>query len=71
MSVAEIPRACCESPACPATPGTPSRRTGHRPKYIQYEGLRPARREHAPDAAGPALRADDGTFATGPSCIAL
>ncbi|GCB44235.1 hypothetical protein [Streptomyces sp. NL15-2K] len=37
---------------CPvATPGTHSRRTGHRPKYIQYEGLRPARREHAPDAA--------------------
>ncbi|EKX63716.1 hypothetical protein STRIP9103_07727 [Streptomyces ipomoeae 91-03] len=31
-----------------AAPGTPSRRTGHKPKYIQYEGLRPARREHAP-----------------------
>ncbi len=37
---------------CPvATPGTHSRRTGHKPKYIQYEDLRPARREHAPDAA--------------------
>ncbi|PIM71313.1 hypothetical protein CTU88_14485 [Streptomyces sp. JV178] len=34
-----------------ATPGTPSRRTGHKPKYIQYEDLHPARREHAPDAA--------------------
>ncbi|MDL5206085.1 SgcJ/EcaC family oxidoreductase [Streptomyces sp. ALI-76-A] len=34
-----------------ATPGTPSRRTGRKPKYIQYEGFRPARREHAPDAA--------------------
>ncbi|GAA1152585.1 hypothetical protein GCM10009579_86880 [Streptomyces javensis] len=34
-----------------ATPGTPSRRTGRKPKYAQYEGFRPARREHAPDAA--------------------
>ncbi|MER6419701.1 SDR family NAD(P)-dependent oxidoreductase [Streptomyces sp. NPDC001137] len=25
--------------------GAPTRRTGHRPKYIQYEGLCPARRE--------------------------
>ncbi|WP_234333320.1 non-ribosomal peptide synthetase [Streptomyces viridochromogenes] len=29
-------------------------------------GFRPARREHAPDAARPALRADDATFATRP-----
>ncbi|MCX4418439.1 hypothetical protein [Streptomyces mirabilis] len=43
----------------------PLRRTGHRPKYIQYEGLCPARRGHAPDAAGPALRADDGNVTTG------
>ncbi|RMB87597.1 hypothetical protein CTZ28_01135 [Streptomyces shenzhenensis] len=43
-----------------------SRRTGHRPKYVQYEDLRPAHREHAPDAAGPALRADDGSLTTGP-----
>ncbi|WP_245702144.1 ABC transporter permease [Streptomyces aurantiacus] len=31
--------------------GTPTRRTGHRPKYVQYAGLCPARREHAPNAA--------------------
>ena len=60
-------RPCPQSPACPATPGTHSRRTGRSPKYIQYEGLRPAHREHAPDAAGPALRADDGTLRTRPS----
>ncbi|MFE7072335.1 sensor domain-containing protein [Streptomyces sp. NPDC057620] len=57
---------CPQSPACPATPGTHSRRTGRSPEYVQYEGLRPARREHAPDAAGPALRADDGTLRTRP-----
>ncbi|MGX1910696.1 hypothetical protein ACWIID_17800 [Streptomyces phaeochromogenes] len=34
-----------------ATPGTHSRRTGRNPKYVQYEGFRPAHREHAPDAA--------------------
>ncbi|MBP5865526.1 hypothetical protein F3K20_03510 [Streptomyces scabiei] len=46
-----------------ATPGTlphsrlrssgrgPHRRTGHKPEHIQHEGMRPARREHAPDAA--------------------
>jgi hypothetical protein len=34
-----------------ATPGTPSRRTGRKPKYVQYEVSRPARREHAPNAA--------------------
>ncbi|GLW59595.1 hypothetical protein Kpho01_76050 [Kitasatospora phosalacinea] len=34
---------------CPL--GTPSRRTGRKPEYTQYEGFRPARREHAPDAA--------------------
>ncbi|WP_234437577.1 hypothetical protein [Streptomyces sp. NRRL F-3273] len=26
---------------------------GPRPEYVQYEGLEPARREHAPDAARP------------------
>jgi hypothetical protein len=31
--------------------GAPTRRTGHKPKYLQYEDVRPARREHAPDAA--------------------
>nr|WP_308346788.1 hypothetical protein [Streptomyces sp. ISL-66] len=34
-----------------AASGTHSRRTGRKPKYVQYEGFRPARREHAPDAA--------------------
>ncbi|GAA1971095.1 hypothetical protein GCM10009738_55240 [Kitasatospora viridis] len=34
-----------------ATPSTHSRRTGRKPKYVQYEDFRPARREHAPDAA--------------------
>ncbi|MGW6731958.1 DNA-formamidopyrimidine glycosylase family protein [Streptomyces sp. NPDC055013] len=68
-----------QSPACLATPGTlphsrlrssgrgSHRRTGRRPEYVQYEGLRPAGREHAPDAAGPALRANDGTSRTRPS----
>ncbi|GHF31957.1 hypothetical protein GCM10010359_38150 [Streptomyces morookaense] len=46
-------RASRRIPACPATPGTHSRRTGRKPEYAQYEGFRPARREHAPDAAGP------------------
>jgi hypothetical protein len=71
------PRPCRQIPVCPATPctlphclkgvgGAPTRRTGHRPEYVQYEGLCPARREHAPDAAGPALWADDGNLTTGP-----
>ncbi|MBT2466823.1 hypothetical protein J7E97_02805 [Streptomyces sp. ISL-66] len=34
-----------------AASGTHSRRTGRKPKCVQYEGFRPARREHAPDAA--------------------
>ena len=59
------PSPCRQIPACPATPCTPSRRTGPRPTYNQYEGPRPARREHAPDAAGHALRADDGNLTTG------
>ena len=37
-----------------AAPGTHSRRTGRNPKYVQYEGFRPAHREHAPDTAGTA-----------------
>ncbi|QEV27583.1 hypothetical protein CP976_28025 [Streptomyces coeruleorubidus] len=59
-------RPCRHIPACPATPCTRSRRTGRRPTYNQYAGPRPARREHAPDAAVPALRADDGNVTTGP-----
>ncbi|GAA4575552.1 hypothetical protein GCM10023100_44230 [Actinocorallia cavernae] len=47
------PWACLTIPVCRATPCTHSRGTGRRPKYVQYEGLRPAPREHAPDAARP------------------
>ncbi|KAB1980463.1 hypothetical protein F8144_33575 [Streptomyces triticiradicis] len=45
------PRPCRHIPACPATPGTPpssssrgtpTRRTGRKPKYVQYEDFRPA-----------------------------
>ncbi|GAA3303610.1 hypothetical protein GCM10020295_52670 [Streptomyces cinereospinus] len=43
-----------KSRTAPAAPGTPSRRTGRRPKYVPYEGFRPAHREHAPDTAGTA-----------------
>ncbi|BDH71796.1 hypothetical protein MTP06_52450 [Streptomyces sp. PLM4] len=32
-------------------PGTHSRPTGRKPEYVQYEGFRPACREHAPDTA--------------------
>ncbi len=48
-----VTRACLTIPTCLATPCTHSRRTGRRAKYIQYDALRPARREHAPDAARP------------------
>ncbi len=70
------PRACFESPACPATPGThsPSLRPGVPPRrVVGLVQVRPVRgrpsalRSHAPDAAGPALRADDGTFETRPN----
>ncbi|QES34462.1 hypothetical protein DEJ48_14590 [Streptomyces venezuelae] len=49
----EAPGACVGSPACPATPGTHARGVV-------------GSRSHAPDAAGPALRADDGTSGTRP-----
>ncbi|AVH55533.1 hypothetical protein C4B68_06800 [Streptomyces dengpaensis] len=44
----------------PATPCTHSRRTGPKPKYIQYEGQGPARREHAPTATSAAPRRAQG-----------
>ncbi|MFJ8936142.1 4-alpha-glucanotransferase [Streptomyces sp. NPDC102365] len=59
-------RPCRHIPACRATPGTHSHRTGRKSEYVQYEDFRPAHREHAPDAARPALRADDGNVTTGP-----
>ncbi|GAA0300109.1 hypothetical protein GCM10010302_43340 [Streptomyces polychromogenes] len=43
-----------KSRTAPTAPGTHSHRTGRSPEYAQYEGLRPARREHAPDTAGTA-----------------
>ncbi len=72
------PRPCRHIPACPATPctlphclkgvgGAPLAAPGADPRTNQYEGLRPARREHAPDAARPALRTDVGNVTTGPS----
>ncbi|QES41747.1 hypothetical protein DEJ49_12635 [Streptomyces venezuelae] len=33
-----FPRACVESPACPATPGTRPRRVVGTPRYNQYRG---------------------------------
>ncbi|MGW4809636.1 hypothetical protein ACWEO5_36630, partial [Kitasatospora sp. NPDC004272] len=42
---------------------THSRRTGRKPKYIQYEGFRPARRQHAPDAAPSRQRLPDAALA--------
>jgi hypothetical protein len=59
-------RSARQIPVCPAPSGTPSRRTGPGPEYVQYEAQGPARREHTPDAAGPARRADDGNATTGP-----
>jgi len=48
-----LPRDAWHAPHClKGVGGAPTRRTGHRPKYIQYEGLRPARREHAPPTLG-------------------
>ncbi|MBW8736549.1 MAG: N-acetylmuramoyl-L-alanine amidase [Streptomyces turgidiscabies] len=66
-------RACFESPVCPATPGTPSLRGGTPSRVVGIAPIQPvserpsALRSHAPDAAGPALRADDATFETRPS----
>ncbi|RMB81159.1 hypothetical protein CTZ28_35835 [Streptomyces shenzhenensis] len=77
---APSPTTPCTLPRALRAGGTPTRRTGHSPKYIQYEDPRPAHREHAPpssrlrstrgdphDAAAPALRANDGNVTTGPS----
>ncbi len=46
-------RECLTIAAYLTTPCTHSRRTDPGAKYAQYEGLGPARREHAPDAARP------------------
>ncbi|MEU1489607.1 serine hydrolase domain-containing protein [Streptomyces sp. NPDC005776] len=73
------PRACFESPGCPATPGTsPSSRLRSSrgdPIARRVVGITPihpvsgrpsALRSHAPDAAGPALRADGAPCETRP-----
>ncbi|WP_208921479.1 TetR/AcrR family transcriptional regulator [Streptomyces capitiformicae] len=66
------PRPCRHIPVCLATPCTlphsrlrseregPHRRTGHTPKYVQYEGVCPARREHAPTRTSAAAAAGAG-----------
>ncbi|MFJ3084540.1 Ig-like domain-containing protein [Streptomyces halstedii] len=60
-------RACFESPAWPATPGTHARRVVGVAQVRPVRGRSSALRSHAPDAAGPALRADGATFETRPS----
>ncbi|MFF1463817.1 sirohydrochlorin chelatase [Streptomyces sp. NPDC058330] len=62
-------RACFESPACPATPGTHARCVVGFAPIHPVSGRSSALRSHAPDAAGPALRADGATFETGPSTL--
>ncbi|QGV77305.1 hypothetical protein EIZ62_02820 [Streptomyces ficellus] len=59
-------RACFESPVWPGTPGThPRGVVGRRRSPLRSPTS--ALRSHAPDAPGPALRADDATFETRPS----
>ncbi|MFE4536894.1 type I polyketide synthase [Streptomyces scopuliridis] len=60
------PRACLQSPACPATPGTHARGVVGVSPVRPVLGRPSALRSHAPDAAGPALRADGATSKTGP-----
>ncbi|CAM5251289.1 hypothetical protein SFUMM280S_03240 [Streptomyces fumanus] len=76
------PRSCPQSPSCPATPGTLPRRGHPHSPAPDTAPSTPSTRdcgpgtppafgrgeppEHAPDAAGPALRADEGTLRTRP-----
>ncbi|PJM92050.1 hypothetical protein CG719_29955 [Streptomyces sp. CB01373] len=60
-------RACFESAVCPATPGTHARCVVGIAHVHPVRGRPSALRSHAPDAAGPALRANDATFETRPS----
>ncbi|MFI7099676.1 DUF664 domain-containing protein, partial [Streptomyces sp. NPDC050161] len=55
------PRPCRHTPVCPATPGTHARRVVGIFPVRPVPGRPSALRAHAPDAAGPALRADDGS----------
>ncbi|MFD8969877.1 DUF5682 family protein [Streptomyces sp. NPDC059568] len=60
------PRPCFRSPVCPATPGTHARCVVGVARVRPVHGRSSALRSHAPDAAGPALRADDATSETRP-----
>ncbi|WP_327359319.1 sirohydrochlorin chelatase [Streptomyces sp. NBC_01304] len=60
------PRACCEFPACAPTPGTHPRCTASQDRWLRHMTCDAAHRGHAPNAAAPALRADDGELTTGP-----
>ncbi|MEU2755640.1 hypothetical protein [Streptomyces albidoflavus] len=51
-----------KSRTAPTAPGTHSRPTGRKPKYVQYESFRPASREHAPDTADTAQDFDDTPY---------
>ncbi|MFS0696057.1 aldo/keto reductase [Streptomyces nitrosporeus] len=62
-------RACFESPACPATPGTHARGVVGIAPIHPVSGRPSALRSHAPAAAGPALQADGATFETRPRSI--
>ncbi|MEU5595876.1 poly-gamma-glutamate hydrolase family protein [Streptomyces sp. NPDC020298] len=63
-------RACSEFPACAPTPGTHARRTVSQDRWLRHMTCDTARRSHAPNAAAPALRADDGELRTGPGALA-
>ncbi|MFE7368209.1 non-ribosomal peptide synthetase [Streptomyces anulatus] len=60
------PRACPQSLVCSATPGTHARRVVGIAPIHPVSGRPSALRSHAPDAAEPALRADDDTLRTRP-----
>ncbi|RXS65658.1 hypothetical protein EST54_17740 [Streptomyces sioyaensis] len=60
------PRPCRHIPACPAASGTHARRVVGLAPIHPVSGRPSALRSHAPDAAGPALRANDGNVTTGP-----
>ncbi|ROR38475.1 hypothetical protein EDD38_0445 [Kitasatospora cineracea] len=58
-----LPHSAWHAPSLPAAGQEgPARRTGRKPKYAQYEGFRPARREHAPAAAGPRQECADRPY---------
>ncbi|MFI6863164.1 DUF6716 putative glycosyltransferase [Streptomyces sp. NPDC050421] len=62
---------CPECPVCAPTPGTHTRRTGPQDRWLRHMTCDPAHRSHAPTAAAPALRADDGELRTGPRPVVV